>query len=560
MFYNWLDADIARRFDYACCDTLDTFRREDRALTRAGQIKTGGERHEKDDRYRLDDRTRYVLGWANASKIAALEQRAHSLESRIAAAGTKLAKLQQDQRNLDDRLGTLQRLSVFETFRDLDWKAIAAEIDALEAERRQLEEGSDILRTLQKQLAAVDEAIRKTSTELQEMNGHKTRLDERLEVARRQLSECKAVLSTPDAEAKAHYFPRLTAMLADRDRKLTVESCDRRERELHEGLQSDVDREDEKIKQLRDRIIATMTAYNNAHPSDTREVDAALEAVPDYRKMLTDLQEDGLPRLETRFKELLNENTIREIANFQSQLHLERQSIGERIERINKSLHQISYNPGRYIVLEPGQNGDPEIRDFQQNLRACTEGTLTGSEDAQYSEAKFLQVKTIIERFRGGQGTADIDKRWTRKVTDVRNWFVFSASERWREDNTEHEYYTDAGGKSGGQKEKLAYTVLAASVAYQFGLEWGEMRSRSFRFVLIDEAFGRGSDESAQYGLELFKQLNLQLLIVTPLQKIHVIEPFVTAVGFVHNEGGSRSMLRNLTIEEYRAERLTRVG
>ena len=81
------------------------------------------------------------------------------------------------------------------------------------------------------------------------------------------------------------------------------------------------------------------------------------------------------------------------------------------------------------------------------------------------------------------------------------------------------------------------------------------MRSRSFRFVVIDEAFGRGSDESAQYGLRLFEQLNLQLLIVTPLQKIHIIEPFVASVGFVHNEGSSASKLRNLSIEEYRTQK-----
>ena len=67
--------------------------------------------------------------------------------------------------------------------------------------------------------------------------------------------------------------------------------------------------------------------------------------------------------------------------------------------------------------------------------------------------------------------------------------------------------------------------------------------------------FGRGSDESAEYALELFEKMGLQLLIATPLQKIHVIEPFVAAVGFVHNEDGRCSMLRNLTIEEYRAER-----
>ena len=166
-----------------------------------------------------------------------------------------------------------------------------------------------------------------------------------------------------------------------------------------------------------------------------------------------------------------------------------------------------------------------------------------------------MQVKGIIDRFRGREGLSDADRRWTAKVTDVRNGFLFSASERWRADGVEHEHYSDSGGKSGGQKEKLAYTVLAASLAYQFGLEWGAVRSRSFRFVVIDEAFGRGSDESAQYGLRLFQQLNLQLLIVTPLQKIHIIEPFVASVGFVHNEGGRDSKLRCLSIEEYRAQK-----
>ena len=72
---------------------------------------------------------------------------------------------------------------------------------------------------------------------------------------------------------------------------------------------------------------------------------------------------------------------------------------------------------------------------------------------------------------------------------------------------------------------------------------------------MIDEAFGRGSDESAQYGLELFKKLDLQLLFVTPLQKIHIIEPFVASVGFVQNDEGCDSKLRHLSIGQYRAEK-----
>ncbi len=73
---------------------------------------------------------------------------------------------------------------------------------------------------------------------------------------------------------------------------------------------------------------------------------------------------------------------------------------------------------------------------------------------------------------------------------------------------------------------------------------------------MIDEAFGRGSDESTRFALELFGRLGLQLLIVTPLQKIHVSEPYVSAVGFVDNPQSNYSRLQTLTIEEYHARRI----
>ncbi|HMQ36348.1 MAG TPA: SbcC/MukB-like Walker B domain-containing protein, partial [Micropruina sp.] len=152
-------------------------------------------------------------------------------------------------------------------------------------------------------------------------------------------------------------------------------------------------------------------------------------------------------------------------------------------------------------------------------------------------------------------GHADTDRAWTRRVTDVRNWFIFSASERDRDTDEEWEHYRDSDGKSGGQKEKLAYTILAASLAYQFGLEWGATRSRDFRFAVIDEAFGRGSDASTRYALDLFAKLGLQLLIVTPLQKVHVIEPYVRAIGFVDNPSTKYSRLQTLSIEEFHRQR-----
>ena len=99
---------------------------------------------------------------------------------------------------------------------------------------------------------------------------------------------------------------------------------------------------------------------------------------------------------------------------------------------------------------------------------------------------------------------------------------------------------------------------MASALAYQFGLQFGEDKSRSFRFVVIDEAFGRGSDESTRYGLELFRKLNLQLLIVTPLQKIHIIENHVNAFHFISNRDGNNSQVSNLTVQQYKEEKAKR--
>ncbi len=559
-FYLWLEAELARRFDYACCEDLAQFRRERKAITRAGQIKALGERHEKDDRHPIDDPSRYVLGWSNEAKIAALGKQAADLERRMQVIADQLARLQRELNALNQRLGKLQQLEVFSEFRELDWRPLAVEIERLEQEKRQLEAESDILRALEAQLDDLERSLGAKEAELDERKSARAKSEEKCERAAEQLQEARALLAATPDETQRRYFPQLQAMQREAlgEHRLTVESCDNRESDVRDWLQGRIDAEDRKIARLRDRIIDAMSAYQTAYPLETQEVDVSIEAAHEYAGMLEALKTDDLPRFEARFKALLNENTIREVANFQAQLNRERQTIRERIDTINRSLREIDYNDGRYIMLLAEPAVDADIRDFQQDLRACTEGALTGSDDEQYSEAKFVQVKRIIERFRGREGTTELDRRWTRKVTDVRNWFEFSASERWREDDTEYEHYSDSGGKSGGQKEKLAYTVLAASLAYQFGLEWGEVRSRSFRFVVIDEAFGRGSDDSARYGLELFKRLNLQLLIVTPLQKIHIIEPYVASVGFVHSEDGRHSLMRNLTVEEYRAERAAR--
>ncbi|MDC7245275.1 MAG: ATP-binding protein [Sphaerochaetaceae bacterium] len=550
----WLEKELAHRYwDCICCENMQEFRRVSRGITRSGQIKGSAIHHEKDDRFVISDRRRYVLGWVNTSKLTELERLKVNNDLSLSQLGTKIAELQKKKTRLESEIQDLKRITDYTQYEELDWKGPAHSIEEILSEIKLIESNSDILETLQQKLSQIHSDLVSETNQKNELLIKAGRIENKIESIREQLSIIEDLLKqTPTAidTIIADIGPLITEQF--KDKTPNIDGLDHIERSFREELQADIDAAKKRLDRLRDSIISVMGDYNREYPSETREVDPSIEAGNEYRTMLNILVGENLPKFEDKFKVLLNENTIREIAGFQALLNKEHQQVKERVNQINRYLHGIDFNKDRYIVLEALNTNDVEIRTFRQDLKSCIEGSLgTEVPDQQYSETKFLQVKELINRFKGREGYSDLDKRWREKVTDVRSWFAFAASERWREDDLEYEHYTDSGGKSGGQKEKLAYTVLGASLAYQFGLEWGEVRSRSFRFVVIDEAFGRGSDESAHYGLDLFKRLNLQLLIVTPLQKIHIIEPYVSSVGFVYNPAGKESLLRNLSIEEY---------
>ena len=554
----WLERELANRADAECVETMAEFRRAARAVTKAGQIK-GGIRHEKDDRFRIDDRSRYVLGWGNERKINALLDQATELAGELAEAERIQAGLVAVAKAAVARGQVLAGLAQTRDFAEIDYQSAVNRIAVLTKERARLKAASAELDRLDTALTEVREQISTAEAERSELDGELGRVKQSISDAEAGRVAARAIFAGPAGVAATAGFDAIRILLTEVGQAPPGQpaACDRAEASAAEELISRADKLGDRRTRLGHKIVSAMVSFRSQYPVETSELDSAVEAAGGYRELHGRLVGDDLPRFQQQFKTYLNQNTIREIAQFQAQLNRQSDLIRERIDTINASLVGVDYNPGRYIRLEPQQTPSIEIRDFRTDLRACTDNAVSpGTADDQYSEQKFLQVKRIIERFKGRDGQSEADQKWTRLVTDVRNWYTFTASERYREDDSEYETYADSGGKSGGQKEKLAYTILAASLAYQFKLEWGAAKSRTFRFAVIDEAFGRGSDESTRFALELFGRLGLQLLIVTPLQKIHVIEPYVSAVGFVDNPTSRYSRLRTLTIEEYRAERL----
>lgn len=541
-FHDWLKAELHEAYNYVCCADMARFRQEHRALTITGLIKSGRTRHEKDDSRSLHDRKSYVLGWDNQDKIREYEAELQRVTAERQQTAERIAQIERAQKEDEQRRSLLQELVRFDSFAALDWRSDAQQIAVLRDQRRQIEQSSNQLQQLRADLAALQEQIAQAQRERDTAAEEATNRQRDLDEYARQRADSTQRLSIFPPDALARYVPLVAERL--KGRELTLPSIRAAEEELRNVYGQEIEEQRSKSAQLQQRIVKKMGDYKREYEAETTDVDAAIEALSEFRRMLQTVEHDDLPRYAQQFKELLDRKVVEDIVVFKSILERQEQAYRESIESLNTSLRGIDYTTATYIELGCDSARDREVVEFRQMLRACVPDVGERS-TPESNEASFQRIRALIQRF-------EQDERWTNKVTDVRFWLDFYARERNKGDGSERNYYSDSSGKSGGQKAKLAYTILASAIAYQFGLDAGTASSQSFRFVVVDEAFSKSDEANARYAMDLFKQLNLQLLVVTPLDKTHVVEPYIAACHFVTNNAEENdSRVYNMTIAQY---------
>ena len=555
----WLEEYINRSFGDCICTDVNGLPHVPYGITKQGLIKSGRIRHTKDDRRRLDDRRNYVLGWSNTEKMKALQTSLDKLGEKIQQLNIKLREVEDKETENKQQKQLLDILLHIKDFSRIDQDYHTQKIYALEKERNELLNHNDRLAQLHRNKSEADRQIEAVKENEREINERVGGLKSKIQSYAEQKASALQQQELLPPHLKEKQYPRIEEKQTERN--LTLKNIDHRREEFRKLFQG----ENGELKKLRGRqtglrssIERRMREIKEHSKAEYSEIAESIDARAEYIKKYKQLAAEDLKRHEDRFKDELNKGVIKSIAIFDSQLQKHEKDIKQKISAINQHLSEIVYNAAQdtYITIGMDAAANREVRIFREELKKCYTHSFS-SRNELYTEEKYEQVKRILDRFAGMENSA---REWTAMVTDVRQWFEFNASERYRTDRSEKEFYEGSGGKSGGQKEKLAYTILASALAYQFGLQFGESKSRSFRFVAIDEAFGRGSDESTRYGLELFKKLNLQLLIVTPLQKIHIIEGHVNSFHFVSNREGNHSQVSNFTKEEYDLERSRHKG
>jgi len=546
-FGDWLRTELTRKFDYLCCDTIEDFQHERRAITREGQIKHDEHRHEKDDRAPIDNRIEYRLGWDNRAKLDALQSRLSEVMDEIKHLTNERTRLKAIETSFRDQVRNFETFLHFTNFEEIDWQTLQTQYDANIAQQRELESQSDHRRVLQDRLNSIKEQIKELQELLYQVKDALTRIKDDIRHYGGYLSSSEAILTQhPFAEWQAEnvIIEKQVGQLFSG--KITLDTLGNIEDRLQKLFRNRTQTLQKQSTEVRNIIFNQIAEFRAQFRVETEAIGSGLGALDGLHELLDRIQRDDLPKYRARFKDLLDKKMIDNIAGFRADLERQIESYQEVIDHLNGALKQINYDRSTYIQLIVENTRHEEITQFRIELRDCTANTLGGDADA--IEQSFLRIKRLIERF-------EKEPTWATRVTDVRFWLSFAAAELWRDDNSVKDYYTDSSGKSGGQKAKLAYTILASAVSYQYGLH--ELSSKDcFRFIVIDEAFSKVDDSNARYAMQLFDTLGLQLLIVTPLDKIPVVEPFVGAYHYVSIPPESKySSVYNLTVEEFHKKR-----
>jgi uncharacterized protein YPO0396 len=553
----WVQQQVILQYSFSCVDNERSLDRFEKAITPQGLIRNK-DRHEKDDRPGSNDPSRYVMGWNNEKKKEALQLRRSQLLGELDQAEEARQRASRKKDRLQDQVFAAKHIREHDSFKSIDLPSLRLAIHRVEEQAAKLTQSSSPFKALTQQLEdlrqRIDAADRQREELLERVARQKYSQEVR-EKERLELTHFVMHLAEDDKDTLLQFQQKNATLLMAGE--LTLETIDSRFRQLTENTDllarqyeeaaakeaRELDRAINKIKNPPLEVLQRFTDW----AADVQAFPAERENAGEYVEWLEKLETQNLPRYKKDFERLLHDTAVIKMGVLNEELESWERKIKNSISTLNQSLSGINFNrlPDTYIQLGIRPVADTGIREFRHKLL----NALPQSADWQQNsfEDKALHFRQNVQAF---IDTLDASETYRSRVLDVRNWFEFWADEKFRETHELKKTYRQMGQLSGGEKAQLTYTILCSAIAYQFGITREGRNARSLRFIAVDESFSNQDEEKATYLMELCKQLHLQLLVVTPSDKIQIVESFIAHVHLVQRVNNRHSVLFNMTKKE----------
>ncbi|HOZ14027.1 MAG TPA: SbcC/MukB-like Walker B domain-containing protein [Tenuifilaceae bacterium] len=556
-YADWIENQIKTKYNFICTskDDLPSY---NKAVTSNGLIKNGT-LHEKDDRQKALSRENFVLGWDNKEKIKLTRESLKQIENIIKSKRDDISKLEKRQKRLEDEKEDITKFLLFENYSDIDWKEISLEIQNLIKRRDELEKSNDRVNLLRTQLSELQTIISLKDNERDKLIEGRTIKKSLVVDLENQFNQCSFFLEDFKDIVFTEKFLEFEGKFKTELDNLCFGNLNSRNKAVSDKLTNDIEHLIEIQRKLELKLQSSMQNFKQPDDSiiqvfkdwtsDTHKLGKEITFVDDYLEIFNRIEREELIENRTKFKNYLNDNMIKGVSDFKTLLDNQEEQILESIEALNESLKKIDFkkNPQTtFIQLFAEKENSKDIQDFRLSLKEWKPdiAEYERTKDDQILESSFLKIKELITKL-----TEKED--WRKRVTDVRNWLKFLAKEFYREDmKRPPKVYDNTAKLSSGEQAQITYTIMGAAIAYQYGILKDGMNTNSFRFICVDEAFAKQDEEKAVYLMDLTQKLNLQMLLVTPDDKIQIAEPYISGVHIVHRVNNRNSRIFDTTIEQ----------
>lgn len=553
-YSTWLKEQIINQFNFYCASDLSDFENSKKAITKEGLIKYGGGRHKKDDSRNYNNRSNYVLGWDNQNKVKLLREKVEELNKVESAALEKID-------NLDDTLSENKTkrdqyfnfTNLFKKFDDINWELYVETIQSKKDKIDEINSSNDILKTLQNQLTKIEEAILDEEDKQDDRKATKTNNKTLKSKAKeRQEANEKLLANFEENDIDSRKFEESYPQILDS----TYESIDAIQSNLQKEIITGFKNVEEKKNRCTNDSLELMRNFISPNPdidlkyptwrSDANGLAAKIDLIDGYVEFYEDLIEVNLPKFKTNFDDLIQQTVLQNVEKFKQFFDTWKTQIEETIGALNKSLEEIVFKtiPSEtYLQLKADYKTTKIIEEFKLLLKNAT----PNFREYDTLESKKIHfdnhINPLIERLK--------DEKWRESVMDVRRWYSYKTSEHFKSSKKQTNTVSSMARLSGGEKASLTYTVLGSAIAYQFGLTSNNFNNNSFRFIAIDEAFKGQDPDHADFLMKLCKQLKLQLLVVTPSDKMKIVQPYISYIHLIERQDEKDSVIRNMSIHTY---------
>ncbi|SOY41326.1 ATP-binding protein [Cupriavidus taiwanensis] len=525
----WLRKELAQQYgNYVCAETTEAFRAADRALSLRGQIKRGGARHEKNDRANLNNRREWVIGFSNEQKKFELLEDIQSLQNEKEKAELALQTLQEKKARELEKLNAASELS----------QVVWDEIDEVSgaSEMRRLEQAISDAEQLHPEVHTLDAQIKEQEKQVKSANAAHTAETLKQEEFAKQIAQLEEQRTGTSEAVRAPPADGGTLQsLFEEEGETSLTNLQVRYLGVRGKLKDDRNEADMGREQARNALEDVLRTFRREHEAAAADMGVTLVDWPDYARLLSKIEEDDLPRFEERFFRLLNEQSDRHLARLRQRIITEKDEIRGRMNIVNDALSQSEFNEKTYLRLENRPRSLPDVTAFLNELRSCLERNIKPDATREEREKQFDALNAIVRRLHSDKAE---DERWKAQVLDVRQHVDFVAKE-YDESGRVCDIYQSGAGKSGGQRQKLAATCLAAALRYQLA---GTGRALpQFCTVLMDEAFDKADSEFTAMTLNIFNRFGFQMLMATPMKAVRTLEPFIGGAHVFSNKDRNNS-------------------